>query len=587
MFYLRFGLALLCLVLTPFTSKAQDSNSKNLTVTADTVTAPPAPALLHKLSSPRATMKTFLDAVNQDDLETAALCLDTSDLQAVEEAFKGKSEEYAYKLKDTIDRITRVQYFVISDNPDQKAEYSLNQGQTIIGQTAYSAAQSIIISRGNDNLWRFSAATVAKIDELYEQAQSREKVTGLVDSQVTKPPQVWLREQFPATLRERKIISLRLYQWICLGVLVFVGFGAEFIVRHGLRWLTNTWFRFITNGDRKRAEIAAWRPLGLLAQALVWYGGTKLIDLPPMVLTVLFIGLKAFAVFAAVWTAFRLIDLLSQFWLRRTAGTETKFDDLLVELVSKSLKTISVCFGFVLFAQLFSLDVWGLMGGLGIGGIAIAFAAKEALGNLFGSITVLMDRPFEIGDWVITENIEGTVESVGMRSTRIRTFYNSQVTLPNSRMTTAVVDNMGRRHYRRIKETLGIEYHTKPEQLENFCEGIRELILQHPYTRKDYFHVYFTGYGDSSLNILLYCFLACPDWGTELREKHRLLSDIFRLAEALNIGFAFPTRTVHLQQNDPDAIDLAPSPDHDIQGRTIAKRIADTQDKDGHGKTSV
>ena len=234
MFYLRFGLALLCLVLTPFTSKAQDSNSKNLTVTADTVTAPPAPALLHKLNSPRATMKTFLDAVNQDDLETAALCLDTSDLQAVEEAFKGKSEEYAYKLKDTIDRITRVQYFVISDNPDQKAEYSLNQGQTIIGQTAYSAAQSIIISRGNDNLWRFSAATVAKIDELYEQAQSREKVTGLVDSQVTKPPQVWLREQFPATLRERKIISLRLYQWICLGVLVFVGFGAEFIVRHAL-----------------------------------------------------------------------------------------------------------------------------------------------------------------------------------------------------------------------------------------------------------------------------------------------------------------------------------------------------------------
>lgn len=546
----RYGFVVLLLALVPVVASGQSLPVDNSTATPPTdPPAPPANAsLVRKLKSPRATMKTFLDAVNQDDLETAALCLDISQLQAAEEARKKKSEEYAYKLKDTIDRICRVQYFSIPDQDDHGEDYVLTSGQAIFGEAAYTDAQAIVIARSNDNLWRFHASTVSEIDELWNDAQSREKVAGLIKSHVTKPPQVWLREQFPAFL-QKKHFFLRYYQWICLGVLILVGFVAELVVRRGLQWLTNTWFRFTDNGNRQHTEKTDWRPLGLLAQALVWYGGTKLIDLPPMVLSVLFIAMKAFTVFAAVWTAFRVIDLLSNFWLRRTATTETQFDDLLVNLVSKSLKTLGVCFGVILFAQLFSLDVWGLMGGLGIGGIAVAFAAKEALGNFFGSITVLMDRPFEIGDWIVTEDVEGTVESVGMRSTRIRTFYNSQVTVPNSRMTTAVVDNMGRRHYRRIKEVLGVEYQTRPEQLENFCEGIRELILQHPHTRKDNFYVYFNGYGDSSLNILVYCFLACPDWATELREKHRLLSDIYQLADALHVGFAFPTQTVYLHQN--------------------------------------
>jgi MscS family membrane protein len=186
------------------------------------------------------------------------------------------------------------------------------------------------------------------------------------------------------------------------------------------------------------------------------------------------------------------------------------------------------------------------MGGLGLGGAALALASKDTVSNFFGSVTVLFDRPFEVGDWIITEGAEGTVEAVGFRSTRIRTFYNSLITLPNSLLTTSVVDNMGRRRFRRIKTTIGVQYDTTPEQLDAFCEGIRELIRRHPYTRKDYYHVYFNDFGTSSLDIMLYCFVACPDWAVELRERHRLLADIMRLANKLNVNFAFPTRTVHL-----------------------------------------
>ena len=149
--------------------------------------------------------------------------------------------------------------------------------------------------------------------------------------------------------------------------------------------------------------------------------------------------------------------------------------------------------------------------------------------------------------------MEGTVESVGFRSTRVRTFYNSLISVPNSRFTTSSVDNFGRRRYRRFKTVIGLQYDTKPEQLDAFCEGVRELIRRHPYTRKDYYHVYLNDLSDSALDVLLYCFFECPDWSIELRERHRLLVDVMRLSERLGVQFAFPTRTIQMFQGVPSS----------------------------------
>ena len=370
----------------------------------------------------------------------------------------------------------------------------------------------------------------------------------------------WLKDRFPPRLHSVHF-WLPDYQWFCLLAVIFLGFVADMVVRLTLLWLTKMWLRYIHVDVEARAERGIWRPVGLLTQALVWYGGTTVIGLPPRVLAVLLVGLKFFAIVAGVWTAFRIVDLLSEYLLRKARKTATRFDELIVPLVSKSLKMLAICAGVVVFADMFATDWTALLGGLGLGGAALALASKDALGNLFGSVTVLTDRPFEIGDWIKTSGIEGTVETVGLRSTRVRTFYNSQITLPNSLLTTAVVDNMGRRRYRRITETLGLQYDTTPEQVEAFCEGLRELIRRHPYTRKDYYHVYFNGFGDSSLNVMLYCFVECPDWAVELREKHRLYVDILKLAKTLGVSFAFPTRTVHLFQqqasDEPLPADLA------------------------------
>ena len=121
--------------------------------------------------------------------------------------------------------------------------------------------------------------------------------------------------------------------------------------------------------------------------------------------------------------------------------------------------------GLVFLASVLRINVTSLLAGLGIGTLAFGLAAQDSVKNLFGSLTVIFDRPFHVGQWVKIGSHEGTVEEVGFRSTRIRTFYNSQVTLPNSRLTTAIVDNMGRRRYRRIKTMLSLQYDTKPEQM--------------------------------------------------------------------------------------------------------------------------
>jgi MscS family membrane protein len=190
---------------------------------------------------------------------------------------------------------------------------------------------------------------------------------------------------------------------------------------------------------------------------------------------------------------------------------------------------------------------------MGIGGLAIALAAKDTVGNVFGSLAILFDRPFEIGDWVTIGDVDGTVEKVGIRSTRIRTFYNSLITVPNSVIINATIDNYGQRRFRRIRIFLGITYDTPPDKIEAFCEGIREVIRQHPYTRKDYYHVYLNNFSESSLDILLYCFQECPDWSTELRERQRLFLDILRLAKHLGVEFAFPTQTLFMNPEKGDA----------------------------------
>ena len=215
--------------------------------------------------------------------------------------------------------------------------------------------------------------------------------------------------------------------------------------------------------------------------------------------------------------------------------------------MTQTLKVFVVIFGVLLGAQNLGINVMGLIAGLGIVGAAGALAAQDTLKNFFGSIMIMIDRPFRVGDWVVVAGQEGTVEDIGFRSTRIRTFYNSLISVPNGEVATTAVDNMGMRTYRRYKTTLSVTYDTPPDKIDAFCEGVKNIVKANKWTRKDYFHVVANDFGASSIDIMLYIFFKVPDWSAELVERHNVICEIIRLAARLEVEFAFPTETLHVE----------------------------------------
>ena len=280
----------------------------------------------------------------------------------------------------------------------------------------------------------------------------------------------------------------------------------------------------------------------------MWWPGVTWLALPVNVLNVLVLAARFVAIASIVWAAYRVVDVISRVLEARAQRTQSKFDDLLVPLVRKSLKVFIIVFGVIFIADNLDLPIASLLTGVGIGGLALALAAQDLVKNFFGSFMVIFDKPFNVGDWVTIGDVEGTVAEVGFRSTRVRTFYNSLVTVPNANLINAAIDNYGARQYRRWSTRLGITYDTPPDKIEAFCEGLRELIRRHPETRKDYFEVHFNAFGAAALEIMVYMFFVTPDWSAELAARHRLGIDILRLAHELGVEFAFPTQTLYLHR---------------------------------------
>ena len=548
----------------------------------DAPAPPPTPAtdpvLSEKLGSPQATWSTFREAANRKDGHAEALvCFDLSGFSP--DIVHAKSPAWVFRLNGILDRTG------LHPETDSEARFAIPAAPTlrdyVTAQTRLSPGeledlQKIEMQRQADGLWRFSESTIHKLDELWERWQSK-PMPGQYVPAANEPLVERVRRLFPPTFHQKRFVLLHDWQWISLVALLLLGFAADALVRFLLHYFSAAWFRFVRTAEEYDAERRLWKPVGLLAQALVWYGGMALIDLPTALLSMLLAGLKFFTVVAAIWTVFRLTDLVARHFCRHADKTDTRFDDLLVPLFSKTIKVIAIGVGVLMCAEALQLPITGLIGGLGLGGAALAFASKDTVSNLFGSFTVLIDRPFEIGDWIISSGVEGTVETVGFRSTRIRTFYNSLITVPNSLFTTAIVDNMGRRQFRRVRTTLQVDYDTTPEQIEAFCEGVRELIRLHRSTWKESYQVCLKEFGENSLDILLNCFLDVPDSSAEAEQRQSLFLAILRLADALDVSFAFPTRTLHMYSEEKTASEhrVVKFEDPHAVGRHEAKRICD------------
>jgi len=266
-----------------------------------------------------------------------------------------------------------------------------------------------------------------------------------------------------------------------------------------------------------------------------------------------------------LFTLSRFVNVGSAAARAWASGTDSKLDDQAIPLIRQAIQVVLLVIGGLYIADAAGIDVWQLAAGVGIGGLAFALAAQDTVANVFGSINIFVDRPFQIGDWVQIGKVEGVVEEVGFRSTRVRTFYNSLVTIPNSQITNANVDNLGVRPRRRIKMTLGLTYNTPVDKVQAYVEGIRAILAAHPYVQRTY-EVQFYNLGASSLEILVYYHVVTPGWHEELNTRSQNLMEFMRLADQLGVQFAFPSTSVYVESTPESPLPKQIAPDlHELQ----------------------
>ena len=251
-----------------------------------------------------------------------------------------------------------------------------------------------------------------------------------------------------------------------------------------------------------------------------------------------------------VWISYNLVDEgLSLFLSRFFKEQSPYFKNHFFPFINRFVKIIVLCFGSLLVLQSLGVNVVSLMAGLGLGGVALALAAKDSASNILAYINLMLDRPFSVGDWICFKDMEGTVMEVGLRSSKIKTFYDSVVTVPNATLTADHIDNMGKRKARRTRVYLGLNYDTDPKKLEHFMEGVKNILKTSPIVKQDYFQVYFTELGESGLKIIMNFFLLVNSWEEELKEKQNIFMAVLKLAKTQGIRFAFPTQSLHIESH--------------------------------------
>ncbi len=456
---------------------------------------------------------------NRTDLAKAAACLEK----------KGRSPA---QLQESAKRIRMVYdafgAWIVMDKLSTDPNYEDAEKRNLV--VPHSDLPDVVIEK-KDGDWVWTQESLDRVDVYYRDVGALIK----------------LASKLPQFFHDVTFFKIKLWQFLSLLLLVVLGLLVRkmiaAVVAPRLRALAekldNTW-------PEKAVDVVA-SPGATLVTAIILRLGYPQLLLPVDWSKALAGLVRVLITLSVVWATYRAVDVLSARLADRAEATESKLDDQLVPLLRKTLKVVVFVIGTLVVLQNLEFDVTTLFASVSIGGLALSFAAKDTLANLFGSISIFVDTPFQIGDWINVSGVDGTVEEVGFRSTRLRTFYNSVVVMPNAAIANAKIDNFGRREMRRCHVTLGLSYDTSPEQVQAFVEGVRAVIRANAFTRKDTYEVHMTGFGASSLDVMVYFFFQCETWSIELREKHNVFLRIMGLAKDLRISFAFPTQSLHIE----------------------------------------
>lgn len=497
-----------------------------------------------RLNHPRAVMREFLTGVAQWESggrERALATLDMSDISPQLQSIEGPLA--ADFLRQIIDRVGYVIWQEIPDNPDQATPY-VHYAHALgdIAITPQRDAEGAV-------RWMFSRETLQAAPHVFEAIQSLPVAEGLREP---RPFSDFFRlrravyDVSPALIERRFLLET--WQWLALGA-IFLTLGA-------LAWALGRLTRPVVGAlcalsgsePEVRAELKAnfvW-PLRLIVvgaglRAAIGELGLRrdfLEALGTLGVLSLVLGLS--------WLAYRLVGLIGGYFIRRAAGTKTYIDDIVASLVTGLMKVAVVVSAIIALAEAVGLPYEGVIAGLGVGGLALAIAARDTVSNFFGAAILLADRPFKRGDVVDVGDKLAIVESVGLRSTRLRTLEDSQLMIPNGKLADQTINNLGKRRQFRIVLAIGVVYDTPRARLDAFVDALRQVFRDQPTAIPDPVYVGLKDFGDSAITIEMIGNFKVASFDLFVAARHRLIADIVSRAEAMEVSFAFPTRTLHL-----------------------------------------
>ncbi|MCX7711320.1 MAG: mechanosensitive ion channel family protein [Clostridia bacterium] len=264
--------------------------------------------------------------------------------------------------------------------------------------------------------------------------------------------------------------------------------------------------------------------------------------------------LRSSLAFLIFWAVYRSVEVLAYILSRVGDNSGIRLSPMMISFIKSGIKVLVVTIGIIVIAQEWGYNAAGFIAGLGLGGLVIALAAKDTVANLFGSLMIMIDKPFEVGDWIMTPHVEGTVEDVGFRSTRVRTFAQALVTVPNSMMSNEPVTNWSRMGKRRINFRLGIAYTATSGQIKECVGRIREMLKNHTEVHSETVCVYFERFADNSLDIFVYLFTKTTEWQSFLEVQEDINLRIMSILEVMNIGLARTATKVQLNPKSKEGL---------------------------------
>ena len=475
--------------------------------------------------SPRASVERYLELCRAGEYADAAAYLD------VAEARRADAPALARRLKAVLDRQIWVNVDDLSPLPFGKTTDKLPTGVEEIGKIPGTLGMDpvrIVRKAFPEGVrWVFTRTTVEHIDGWFSRLHDK-----------------WMEEHLPEPLLRTGPRALAYWQWIAVPLLFLVALLAG----HIMGWATRRVLRRVMSkpggawDDRTLARLGAPLTLGWGLSA-VWFALPRLELYPPAQELILHI-LHAGALVAIFWMVVRLVEVGGQRLLDRERDNAAALS--VVPLGTKALKTAVVAVAAVVILSALGFQVGSLIAGLGIGGVAVALAAQKTVEHLFGSFSIGVDQPFRVGEYITVDGVSGTVEAIGLRSTRLRTLERTLITIPNGKLAEMRIESYARRDRIKLAVTLPLERSTPPAAVRAALAGVRELLAKHSEVASDA-TVALASIGVHSLDVEILAWVKTTSWNDFLPVREELLLALLDVVQESGAKLAYPTRTIEVR----------------------------------------